>query len=429
MKKNWLINKNFALLFWGRLVSDIGNAFYQFAIGWYILSLTQSAEQAGLYMAFGGIVFLVMTPLSGVIVDRLDRIKVIYITDWIRGITILITGYFIISQPNITLGTSTLDFANTDVQMVLLYITAFIFSVNGALFNPAVTTSIPYLVDDASLQRANSLHAGMHAFVSIIGALFAGILYGLLGVGFVFIINGVAYILSAISEMFIQAKTKIEVTKKFTIRVAFAEFNEGIQFILQKQGMLVFVFVVLVVNFFASPLFAIAQPYFYNQVVQVEPFLYSFIGLGFSLGSIATAIYLSQKPTSDKVHPFLRKGLLGFTLGVFLLGTLVTLYLENILPFVWLYGLSIVVSLGIGVVITYVNTPIGVAIHRYVPKEKMGRVNAIISFMAQGVVPISTALSGWMIDQGSLPLFYLIVVLGMALGSWMSYRSKSLEAF
>jgi hypothetical protein len=94
-----------------------------------------------------------------------------------------------------------------------------------------------------------------------------------------------------------------------------------------------------------------------------------------------------------------------------------------------LYGLSIVVSLGIGVVITYVNTPIGVAIHRYVPKEKMGRVNAIISFMAQGVVPISTALSGWMIDQGSLPLFYLIVVLGMALGSWMSYRSKSLEAF
>lgn len=429
MKKHWLINRNFALLFFGRLVSDIGHHLYNFAIGWYVLSLTNSAAQAGFYMAFGGIVYVILTPLAGVLVDRLDRIKIIYITDFIRGISIFTAGLFILFQPDLNLFGFMIDGSSESTQLVVLYITAFIFSVNGALFAPAVTASVPYLVEDADLQRANSLHAGQTALVSIIGAVSAGILYGALGIGFIFILTSVSYLLSAISEMFIKANTHEKNTTKLTLTSAMSEFSEGFTFILKKEGMLSFVLIVLVVNMLASPLFGVAQPYFFNQVVQTDAFYFSLIGFAFSTGSIVMAVILSRKTTDKKVNHPLKKGLFGFTIGVALNGLIVLSFVESWINFIAMYSLMVLVSIGIGLIITYVNTPIGVALQRYVPKDKLGRVNAIINLLAQGVIPFSTVLAGIMIESLSLPLFYGIAALGMAITTWFAYRSVSLKAF
>lgn len=429
MKKHWLINRNFALLFFGRLVSDIGHHLYNFAIGWYVLSLTNSAAQAGFYMAFGGIVYVILTPLAGVLVDRLDRIKIIYITDFIRGISIFTAGLFILFQPDLNLFGFMIDGSSESTQLVVLYITAFIFSVNGALFAPAVTASVPYLVEDADLQRANSLHAGQTALVSIIGAVSAGILYGALGIGFIFILTSVSYLLSAISELFIKANTHEKNTTKLTLTSAMSEFSEGFTFILKKEGMLSFVLIVLVVNMLASPLFGVAQPYFFNQVVQTDAFYFSLIGFAFSTGSIVMAVILSRKTTDKKVNHPLKKGLFGFTIGVALNGLIVLSFVESWINFIAMYSLMVLVSIGIGLIITYVNTPIGVALQRYVPKDKLGRVNAIINLLAQGVIPFSTVLAGIMIESLSLPLFYGIAALGMAITTWFAYRSVSLKAF
>jgi uncharacterized membrane protein len=79
--------------------------------------------------------------------------------------------------------------------------------------------------------------------------------------------------------------------------------------------------------------------------------------------------------------------------------------------------------------ITYVNTPVGVALQRYVPKDKLGRVNAIINLMAIGVIPFSTALAGVVIENLPLPYFYLLVALGMGIASTIAYRSRSLRHF
>ena len=428
-QSRFLINKDFALLFFGRLVSDIGHHLYNFAIGWYVLTITNSAAQAGFYMAFGGIIFVVLTPIAGVLVDRLDRIKIIYITDFIRGVSIFLAGLVIIIQPMFQLGNLSIDLGEPTAQLVVLYITAFLFSVNGALFSPAVTASIPYLVKDEDLMRANSLNSGMHAFVSIVGGLLAGVLYTTLGIGFIFIITSMSYVLSAISEMFIKTKSHEVNAQKLTLQLALKEFGEGFTFILQKQGMLMFVIVVLLINMLAAPLFGVAQPYFFNQVVQSEPWVYSLIGFAFSLGSIVMAIILAGKPTKELVNRPLRRGLLGFTIGVAFNGLIVLLYTESIIGIWLMFGFMMFVSVGIGLNITYVNTPIGVALQRYVPKDKLGRVNSIINLMAVGIIPFSTALAGLLIESLSLPFFYLFVVLGMGIASTIAYRSKSLRHF
>lgn len=428
-KQSFLINRDYALLFFGRLVSDLGHHLYNFAIGWYVLTITNSAAQAGFYMAFGGIVYVVLIPIAGVLVDRLDRVKIIYVTDYIRGLSILLAGVMIVFQPVIQIGGIVIDFALPLPQLVLLYLTAFFFSVNGAMFSPAVTAVIPYIVKDEELQRANSLNAALGAVVSIIGGLLAGLLYTTIGIGFIFLITGTSYILSAVSEMFIRTVSHEKNQNKLTLGLAMKEFGEGFAFILQKQGMLIFVIVILIINMLAAPLFGVAQPYFFNQVVQSEPWIYSLIGFAFSLGSIVMAILLSRRTPSTLVNRPLRRGLLGFTLGVALNGFIVFTYEQGIFNLMTLVVLMLLVSFGIGIMITYVNTPVGVALQRYVPKDKLGRVNAIINLMAIGVIPFSTALAGVVIENLPLPYFYLMVALGMGIASTIAYRSKSLRQF
>ena len=429
MKKPILINRDFALLFFGRLVSDIGYHLYTFAIGWYILSLTNSASQAGYYMAFSGIVFVLLTPLAGVLADRLNRIKIIYVTDYVRGGTILIAGLFILLKPTFSFMGLTIDMNQILPQLVVLYLTAFIFSINEALFIPAVTASIPYIVEDADLQKANSLNAGLRAFVSIVGALSGGVLYGLLGIGFIFILTSISYILSAASEMFIKTSSHEKNANKLNFTLAIKEFTEGFSFILKTKGMFMFVFVVLSVNMFAAPLFGVAQPYFFNQIVQSEPIYYSFVGLAFSIGSILMALYLSSKPSQSKVHKPLLRGLFGFTLGVVFLGVIVYLFINLWIDFLTMYILLMLVSVVIGLIITSVNTPINVALQRYVPKDKLGRVNSIVGLMTQGIIPFSTALAGILIESFTLPSFYFFVAAGMGLTTLLATQSKSLKAF
>ncbi|HKM30493.1 MAG TPA: MFS transporter, partial [Bacilli bacterium] len=87
--QNVLRNKNYLLLFIGTLVSNIGATFYSFAISLYILSVTNNnAAIQGFYLGLCGIIFLVFTPLGGVIADRKNKAKIVYLTDYLRGFLI-----------------------------------------------------------------------------------------------------------------------------------------------------------------------------------------------------------------------------------------------------------------------------------------------------------------------------------------------------
>jgi hypothetical protein len=63
----------------------------------------------------------------------------------------------------------------------------------GALLNLAITASIPYLVKDEELQKANSLNSGLGELVVIVGGLLAETIYTFLGIGVILLIKGISY--------------------------------------------------------------------------------------------------------------------------------------------------------------------------------------------------------------------------------------------
>ncbi|MBQ2070641.1 MAG: hypothetical protein II467_06915, partial [Bacilli bacterium] len=89
-KRNVFTNKNFTLTFLGALVSNVAALFYSFAVSFHILKITDNnALLQGLYLAAGGITYCIVTLFGGVISDRFNKAKIMYICDYIKGAIII----------------------------------------------------------------------------------------------------------------------------------------------------------------------------------------------------------------------------------------------------------------------------------------------------------------------------------------------------
>jgi hypothetical protein len=427
METALLKNKNFLLLYFGRLVSNFGNVFYNFAIGWYILSFTESASASGFYIAFGAIVYFILTPFGGVLSDRWDRVKIVYITDFIRGASIVLAGLVIMFNGTISVGNLSIDFSSETFKLVILYMTSFVISVNGALFAPAVTSLTPYIVGKEQLQKANASLYAQNALVHIAGTVAAAALYAILGIGWIFIINGVAYIGSAISEKFITVKTKEESDTPLTFKSMFVDMGKGFGYLFNNRGLFVFALFAVILNFFMAPLYSIGLPYLYNQVLQTDPLFYSLIGAVASVGTIIMSIIFTLIKQRDKIYRFVIIGLMVWLPLLTIQTLLIYLVINHVISFAWFFGLSIAISLIDGMIGVFINTPVGVAFQKYVPKDMLGRVNSMLNTIVAGLMPIAIALGGIFLEYRSVIELYMIGLVGFIIAGIIFLSSKSVK--
>ena len=191
--KNVFRYKNFTLAFLGALVSNLGSILYSFAVSFYILKLTgNNAFIQGLYLATGGIVYVLVTLFGGVISDRFHKGKIMFICDYVKGgILIGFTALLmlLIQDPN--------------AKVAILFVIAVISNVIAAIFSPAASSLLPRIVPEKSYQQAQSYTSLMQSSLGILGIILAAVLYSVLDIHVLFFIVGGCYVLSGVSEMFI----------------------------------------------------------------------------------------------------------------------------------------------------------------------------------------------------------------------------------
>ena len=155
-------NKNFCLVFLGALVSEIGALLYSFAVSFYILQISgNSAFIQGLYLALCGTAMLVFTPVGGVLGDRMNKAKIMYSCDFIKGGTIILATILM------------LVFSSANAHIVILFILGIIGNVISGIFNPAAGALIPHIVESEQLQQANSYFMIKSSVEGILGVVLA----------------------------------------------------------------------------------------------------------------------------------------------------------------------------------------------------------------------------------------------------------------
>ncbi len=390
-------NKNFVLLFLGQVVSNLGTQIFNFAMSIYIYDITDNnAIIAGIYFALGGVIFFILTPFAGAIIDKIDKVKVVYITDFINGLAIVVAGGIIFMG------------VTSNIALIVLFVTTIILSVNGALFNPAIRTLPAYMLEDDQQQQASSLIMGLFALYSIIGGIVGALMYNYLSVEFIFLFNGISFILSGISEMFIKVVTKHETDVIMTPKAIISDIVIGLKYLVKLKPIFYLLMMASVLNFFTTPVIVNGIPYLIKVQLVKDPIFIAGMMSAFTVGIIFMSIVLGIRKQSDRASKLIITGMIGMSIGFS--GFVVSLIAFNmsLITFDLFIIFAFIAFLITGIFNGLINIPFDVSIRRKVDKEMMGRVFSVSSTLSSGLTPIAIALAGVVIASfGVMILFYI----------------------
>ena len=247
-------NRNYLLLFMGNFVSEIGNVIFGFVAGLYVQDLAilsggsllgvKSGVMLGLFLALGAIIRVVLTPFAGVLVDKWDKVKIIYLTDYLRAFMFVTVAYVFLVA------------VNNDVAMLVLLGVTLISGVVSAFFGPAIGSVTPEIVGMEKVQAANGANSVIQSSTMIMGVILGAAAFGLFEFHIALLINGISFGLSGFSEMFIKAQYKDVVEIDHTESVMDG-FKIGLNYLKTKTGLLTLMTFSLFLNFAFSPLFSV----------------------------------------------------------------------------------------------------------------------------------------------------------------------------
>ena len=174
-----LQSRNFTLLWVGLIVSNAGTWMQNVASGWLVLQLTNSPLWLGLLGLSFALPMMVLPLLGGAVVDRVHRIRLLYITQ---------TGSMLVA-----FALAILTWLNM-VTVGHIFVASFLGAALLAFDNPARQALIPELVPPGDLLNALSLNSATYNGAALIGPALAGALLAPLGAGTLFFLNGVSFL-------------------------------------------------------------------------------------------------------------------------------------------------------------------------------------------------------------------------------------------
>ena len=397
-ERNVFAGRNFRLVFFGALVSELGALLYSFAVSFYILEISgNNAFLQGLYLALCGAAMLLFTPVGGVLGDRYNKAKIMYSCDFLKGgLIILATALMLV-------------FRSSDAHLAILFVLGIVGNTVSGVFNPASGALLPRIVEDSKLQQANSYFTIKSSLESILGVILAGILYAALPVHTLFFFVGACFVASGFSELFIRYDhTPPE--EKLTLKLALNDMRDGLVYLKTKKAILSLLGVILFINFFFSPItgnflpyfikadLAIAPSYLFSKVLTPELWL-SVINVLFGISSLVGAAILSAAEQPEKCGHKVAVRTSFFAIVMIIWTICYWFFVDRGVSMnAFLISLS-AGTLLMGFFISYVNIPVSTAIMRVVDKEMLSKVTSITSIGSQGMIPIASVLAGLIIQS------------------------------
>lgn len=174
-------NPDFRRLYLASVISLGGDWFLLIALFGLILELTGQAIAVALTVAAQDLTYFLASPLAGVLVDRLDRRKLMIACDLVRAVLVL--GFLLVSSQDLVW-----------LVFVLLAATAAF----GAAFEPASAAALPNVVDDRDLSIANALSGSLWGTMLAVGGALGGIVAGVFGRDVAIVIDALSFALSAV---------------------------------------------------------------------------------------------------------------------------------------------------------------------------------------------------------------------------------------
>jgi hypothetical protein len=390
--------RNICLYSIAKTVSISGSSIYSFALGLYVLQITGSALNFAITLILGTIPMIVMNPFAGVIADKVDKKKLVICMDLLSG-CLLITVYILSSYYGLNL--------------FIIYTTTFLMTVFTTFFGIGLEAAKPNIVSKERLMSINSISKIIDSVSLILGPMLGGIVFAVFDIKIFIIINGISFILSGISILFIHFKLfefniNEECPKR---RINFIkDIKEGFSYLIEKESLKNTFRILISLNFFLGFAVTVPLPYIINTVLNLSSKQFGIIQGTFPVGMIIGAI-LVKKITNRFSYSYLLKKLSSM-LAVFMIisGIPVLFKSFEVNDFVYVITYCVVMFF-LGLIIALIDIPLIYFMQKEIPDEYRGRVLSIGLSIGKMMQPIALALSGLLLNY--IPAYTLPITGGI----------------
>lgn len=370
-------NRNFRLLFIGQTISQLGDWFNTVAVFALLLDLTGSATAVAWMMIVQFLPVALVGPMAGVVVDRIDRRRLMIAADLIRGVLIL--GLLLVRERE---------------EIWLAYVVMSLTVSASAFFEPARTATIPNVTSAAELMPANALSSAAWSAMLAIGASVGGLVTAVAGRNVAFVVNAASFFVSA----FFISRTHYDSTPPNIPRVTgllaltgIPDLVEGFRYMRARAHVAALMFVkagwglaggiLLLLTIFGQRVFPVG-----GSTAAGIGVLYGARGIGAALGPIMLRWILGQQPKALR----LTIGPAYFMVGVFYL-------MLAWAPTLWLAAIAVLLAHFGGSVLWVFST---VLLQLEVPDRFRGRVFAVELALVTLASSVSSYWTGYELDRG-----------------------------
>lgn len=382
-------SRNYRLFFAGQLVSLTGTWMQQIAMTWLAYRLTDSVAMLGLVGFAGQIPILLFSTLAGVWNDRLDRRRLLLLTQALSMTQALLLFFLTTTQV---------------VTPAALIVLAFLLGCINAVDLPARQAFVAQLVTDKTdLPSAIGLNSFLMNGSRFVGPALAGLLIAAAGEAACFLLNALSYLAVLL------ALAAIRVTPRGTRRPQSARdaLRAGLDHAFRHPQIRLPLLMVAGFSFFVTP-YAVMMPAFAREIFHGDATTYGFLIGSAGLGSLGAALFLAlrggRRMTVGLDHLVSRATLAGGALlAAFALTSSITI------------AYPLLAALGCSVILTVAGS--NTLIQLVVEEEYRGRVMAIFSTAFLGIAPLGSLAVGALGELwGVRPTLFLCGLCASALG-------------
>ncbi len=393
-----LRHRNFRLFFAGQSISLIGTWMTRIATSWLVYRLTKSALLLGTVGFAGQIPTFLFAPFAGVLVDRLDRRKVLV---WTQSLAMV---------QSLALAWLTLSHRITITEILALSVMQ---GIINAFDMPGRQSFMVKMVESREdLSNAIAINSSMVNTARLIGPSLAGLLIAATNEGYCFLVDGISYIAVIISLLMMRLPRE---TEQRATTSMIAQMKEGWAYVSGFTPIRTILLLFALLSLMGWP-FMVLMPIFAAKVLHGGPHTLGFLMGAVGVGSLVSALTLVIRRSVRGLTKMIPIAAAVFGIGLISFGFSRVLWLSLLMMFVTGFGMMQ------GMVAS--NT-----IMQTLVDEKMrGRVMSYYTMAFVGMAPFGSLLSGTLAH--AIGAQHTVIVSGIAciLGSlWFWSRLKAVR--
>ncbi len=378
--------RDFRLMFVGACISSIGTWMQNLAQAWIVFDISKSAFYLGLDAFLAGIPVFLFSIIGGVVADRVERRRVLLVSQYIQmASAFILTGLIFFHV----------------VRIWEILSLSFLCGTAQSFGGPAYSALIPTLVKKEDMPNAIALNSIQFNLARVLGPAFGGVALDRLGAVWCFGLNGLSFLAPVISLTILTTRYLPQKTGESVIQ----SMKQGFRFIRDQGAMEALIFLAFVMTALGFPMMTFL-PVFAKDIFRGGPWTFTLFlcssGIGAVLGSLLVAWMGNVQ----------HKGRIALASLVWLgVGIVIFSFSTNL-------GLSCIVLFltGIGLMTVFAN--VNSLVQLITPNEMRGRVMSVYNSAFRGGMPLGNLATGWLVPMFTAPFVlaangFLLVLLAL----------------